>query len=54
MNWHVIAAGILSFVIGLVRLVLGEILIFQRIRAAGEIVRMNGGQILNQTQVRIL
>ena len=54
MSWHVIAAGILSLVIKLVRLVLGEILIFQRIRGAGEIVRMNGGQILNQTQVRIL
>ena len=53
MNWYFIAAGILSFAIGLVHSVLGESLIFRRMRASG-FIPTNGGQVLREPHVRIL
>lgn len=53
MNWYFIAAGILSFVIGLVHSMLGELLIFRRMRAGG-FIPTNGGQVLREPHVRIL
>jgi hypothetical protein len=48
-----IAAAALIVVIGLVHSVLGERLVFQRMRTHG-IVPVNGGQILHESSVRIL
>jgi hypothetical protein len=53
MNWYFVAAGILSFAIGLVHSVLGESLIFRRMRASG-FIPTNGGQVLREPHVRIL
>ena len=53
MNWYFIAAGVLSFLIGFVHSVLGESLIFRRMRAGGFIPTI-GGQLLREPQVRIL
>ena len=53
MNWYFIAAGVLSFLIGFVHSVLGESLIFRRMRAGG-FIPTNGGQLLREPQVRIL
>ena len=53
MNWYFFAAAVLLFAVGLVHSVLGERLIFRRMRAAGAIPT-NGGQILHEGHVRIL
>ncbi len=53
MNMYFIAAGILTFVIGLVHSILGERLIFRRMRSAG-FIPTNGGQVLREPHVRIL
>ena len=53
MNWYFVAAGVLSFTIGLVHSVLGESLIFRRMRTSGFIPK-NGGQVLREPHVRIL
>jgi hypothetical protein len=53
MNWYFAAAGILTFAIGLVHSVLGERLIFRRMRSAG-FIPTNGGQVLREPHIRIL
>jgi hypothetical protein len=53
MNWYFVSAAALAFTIGLVHSLLGERLIFRRMRTAG-IVPTNGGQVLREPQVRIL
>ena len=53
MNPYFAAAGVLCFVIGLVHSVLGERLIFRRMRAKG-FIPTNGGQVLREPHVRIL
>ena len=53
MNWYFIAAGILAFVVGLVHSVLGERLVFSRMRATG-LIPTNGGTVLREHHVRIL
>jgi hypothetical protein len=53
MNWAFVSAGILMVVIGLVHSVLGERLIFRRMRAGGRIPT-NGGSLLREGHVRIL
>ena len=53
MNHYFVAAGLLTFVIGLVHSVLGERLIFRRMRVEG-FVPTNGGQVLRERHVRIL
>jgi hypothetical protein len=53
MNWYFFVAGVLSFAIGLVHSVLGEALIFHRMRASG-FIPTDGGQVLREPHVRIL
>lgn len=53
MNWYFVAAATLVFAIGLVHSLLGERLIFRRMRTTG-IVPTNGGQVLREAHVRIL
>jgi hypothetical protein len=53
MNWYFAAAGMLSLIIGLVHSVLGERLIFRRMRAGG-VIPTNGGPVLREPHVRIL
>jgi hypothetical protein len=53
MNWYFVAAAVLAFAVGIVHSVLGERLIFQRMRAAG-VIPTNGGQVLREPHVRIL
>jgi hypothetical protein len=53
MNWYFAAAGMLSLIIGLVHSVLGELLIFRRMRAGG-VVPTNGGPVLREPHVRIV
>ena len=53
MNMYFVAAAILTFVVGLVHSILGERLIFRRMRSAG-FIPTNGGQVLREPHVRIL
>lgn len=54
MNLYFIAAAVLAFVVGLVHSVLGEILIFRRMRKPGRMTPTDGGTVLRGHQVRIL
>ena len=47
------AAGCLAFLLGLIHSILGEILIFKRMRDGG-IIPTNGGPLLKERHVRIL
>lgn len=53
MNNYLVSAAILSFVVGLVHSILGEWLVFSRMRQ-GLLVPTNGGSVLRQPHVRIL
>jgi hypothetical protein len=53
MNPYLVAAAVLAFVVGLVHSVLGERLIFRRLRT-GQVVPTNGGTVLRESHVRIL
>ena len=53
MNSYFAGAGVLAFAIGLVHSVLGERLIFRRMRAKG-LIPTNGGEVLREPHVRIL
>lgn len=53
MNWYFLAAAVLIFVVGLAHSVLGERLVFRRMREVGAIPT-NGGQVLREDHVRIL
>ena len=53
MNTYLIAAAVLAFIVGLVHSVLGEVMVFSRMRQ-GLIVPTNGGSVLQQRHVRIL
>jgi len=46
MNAYFVAAAATAFVVGLVHSVLGEKLIFQRLRQGGGLVPTNGGNVL--------
>ncbi|MES2889627.1 MAG: hypothetical protein V4739_16660 [Pseudomonadota bacterium] len=54
MNWYFVTAAALAFTIGLVHSVLGERLIFRRMRSSGSIIPTEGGQVLREAHVRIL
>lgn len=54
MNAYLIAAAALAFVVGLVHSVLGEIMIFRRMRKPGRVIPTDGGGILLGSNVRIL
>ena len=54
MNTYLAAAGILCFLIGLTHTVLGEVLVFQRLRAEGALIPTEGGTALRERHVRIL
>jgi hypothetical protein len=47
------AAAILAFLVGLVHSILGELLIFQRMRQ-GKLIPTNGGKVVGEGHVRIL
>jgi hypothetical protein len=53
MNLYFVAAGVLTIVIGLVHSVLGERLIFRRMRGQG-LIPTQGGTALREPHVRIL
>jgi branched-subunit amino acid ABC-type transport system permease component len=53
MNSYLVIAAILAFLVGLVHSVLGERLIFRRLRQ-GCLVPTNGGSLLQERHVRIL
>ena len=53
MNWYFVIAAALAFLVGLVHSVLGERLIFRRLRQDG-LVPTNGGKLLDERHVRIL
>lgn len=53
MNSYFAAAGVLAFLVGLAHSVLGEILIFRRMRKGG-LVPTDGGSLLEERHVRIL
>jgi branched-subunit amino acid ABC-type transport system permease component len=53
MNAYLLIAGLLAFATGLVHSLLGERLIFRRMRTSG-FVPTNGGQMLREQYVRIL
>ena len=53
MNTYLTAAATLAFLVGLVHSVLGERLVFSRMRQ-GQFVPTNGGTLLQQRHVRIL
>ena len=53
MNLYFVAAGALTLVIGLVHSVLGERLIFRRMRGQG-VIPTQGGTVLREPHVRIL
>jgi hypothetical protein len=53
MNIHFLAAALLLIVIGLVHSVLGEWLIFRRMRNEG-FIPTNGGELLREPHVRII
>ncbi len=53
MNPYLVAGAILAFVVGLVHSVLGERLIFRRLRV-GHVVPTSGGTVLCEGHVRIL
>jgi hypothetical protein len=54
MNVYFIAAASLAFVVGLVHSVLGEIMIFRRMRKPGRAIPTDGGTLLPVANVRIL
>jgi multidrug transporter EmrE-like cation transporter len=54
MNRYFVAAAAIAFVVGLVHSVLGEKLIFQRLRHGGDLVPTHGGNVLGERHVRIL
>jgi len=53
MTEYVFIAGWLTFLLGLVHSVLGEVLIFRKMRVSG-LIPTNGGTILKERNVRIL
>jgi hypothetical protein len=53
MNTYLAAAGALTVLVGLVHSLLGERLVFSRMRQ-GQLVPTNGGTVLRQPHVRIL
>lgn len=54
MNHHFVTAAVIIFWVGLVHSVLGEKLIFQRLRHPGSLVPVHGGRLLGAGHVRIL
>ena len=53
MNKYIAAAGTLAFFVGLVHSILGEKLIFRRMRT-GSIIPTNGGKVIGEGHVRII
>jgi hypothetical protein len=53
MNRFLLAAAVLAFLVGLVHSILGEILIFGRMRQGG-LIPTNGGRVIGERHVRIL
>lgn len=53
MNRYFLAAAILSFLVGLAHSILGEMLIFRRMRQGG-LIPTNGGRVIGEGHVRIL
>jgi hypothetical protein len=53
MNLYLISAGVLAILVALVHSILGEKLIFSRLRQ-GRLIPTNGGNLLHEKHVRIL
>lgn len=53
MNVYLAAAAVLAFLVGLIHSILGEVLVFSRLRR-GQLVPTDGGSLLQERHVRIL
>ena len=53
MNKYIAAAGTLAFFVGLVHSILGEMLIFHRMRVGG-VIPSDGGKVIGEGHVRII
>lgn len=53
MNGFIFSASIVTFVVGLIHTVLGEILIFRKMKRSG-FIPTDGGSVLRESNVRIL
>ena len=53
MNRLLVAAAVLAFLVGLAHSILGEVLIFRRMRERG-LIPTNGGRVIGERHVRIL
>lgn len=54
MSPYLLSAAILAFIVGLVHAILGEVLIFNRMRVDGQVIPTVGKPILRERHVRIL
>jgi len=54
MNWYFLTASVLAFIVGLIHSILGEVLIFRKMRRDGGFIPTDGGNILRESNVRIL
>jgi hypothetical protein len=53
MNWYFFSAAIIAFVVGLFHTILGEVLVFRKMRRES-FIPTYGGNILKESNVRIL
>lgn len=53
MNWFMFSASIITFVVGLIHSVLGELLIFRKMKRGG-FIPTDGGSVLRESNVRII
>ena len=53
MNWFLFSASIITFVVGLIHTVLGEVIVFRKMRRHG-FIPTDGGSLLSESDVRIL
>ena len=53
MNKYLAAAGVLAFIVGLVHSILGETMIFRRLRTKGNILK-SGTNVIGEGHVRII
>ena len=53
MNTYLVSAAVLAFLVGLIHSILGEVLVFSRLRR-GQLVPTDGGSLLQERHVRIV
>lgn len=53
MNWIIFSASIIAFAVGLIHTVLGEVMVFRKMRRNG-FIPTDGGSVLRESNVRII